>query len=179
MFCKLGSILNLKCLHFGLRQAKCRFFICQMRNFWQIKARDMNMCLGQAKSATGLPLGATLLPMRHMSQEIYTKCCILSMKKTDDQKGKLGTVWFWTCFWACFFRKRDRSLSWCFQLHQAPLLFSSSNIPLWKCWLVFQLFPVLAFVYTNEITSYLMHLIWTLQMHEAECSCQDIRHFNE
>lgn len=33
MFCKLGSILNLKYLHFRLRDS--------MKNFWQIKARNM------------------------------------------------------------------------------------------------------------------------------------------
>lgn len=33
MFCKLGSILDLKDLHFGLRDS--------MKNFWEIKARNM------------------------------------------------------------------------------------------------------------------------------------------
>lgn len=104
--------------------------------FGKLGQEICNMCLGQAKSARDLPLGPALLPRRHMSQDTYIKCCILNMKRTDDQKGKVGKVWFWACFWACFFSKRDRSISWCFQLDQAkfsPLaIFLFENVGLFS-----------------------------------------------
>lgn len=37
--------------------------------------------------------------------------------------------------------------------------FSSLAIPLWRCWVIFQLLSVLVFFYTNEIICYLMDLI--------------------